>query len=117
VYHFTLEQFTQPLEAERRRNGTGRFPRDVDGINMERSCPQDGAVSGVGRRSTFLPKDEALLVELKEDKRLSWEEIADHFPGKKKGTLQVRYCTKLKRRSETPKKTKNGRGLGEPHVC
>jgi hypothetical protein len=75
LYHFTLEQFTQPLEAERRRNETGRFSRDVGGINMERSCPQDGAVNRVGRPSTFSPQDDALLVELKEVKRLSWEEI------------------------------------------
>jgi hypothetical protein len=27
---------------------------------------------------------------------LTWKQIADFFPGRSSGTLQVRYCTKLK---------------------
>jgi hypothetical protein len=46
------------------------------------------------------------LVELKEERRLSWAEIADHFPGRKKGTLQVRYCTKLKQGPERPQRAR-----------
>jgi hypothetical protein len=38
-------------------------------------------------------------MELKEQKGLTWKQIADFFPGRNPGTLQVRYCTKL--RAET----------------
>jgi len=44
----------------------------------------------------FTQEDDALLVELKETKCLTWMQIADFFPGRSSGTLQVRYCTKLK---------------------
>ena len=49
--------------------------------------PRPGRVGG---------QDDALLVDLKETKDLSWKQIADFFPGRSSGTLQVRYCTKLK---------------------
>jgi hypothetical protein len=35
-------------------------------------------------------------MDLKEKKSLTWKQIADFFPGRSSGTLQVRYCTKLK---------------------
>jgi len=44
----------------------------------------------------FTPEDDQLLVDLKEKKNLTWKQIADFFPGRSSGTLQVRYCTKLK---------------------
>jgi len=49
-----------------------------------------------GSKLTFTPDDDHLLVDLKEKKNLSWRQIADFFPGRSSGTLQVRYCTKLK---------------------
>ncbi|KAJ5095789.1 hypothetical protein NUU61_005145 [Penicillium alfredii] len=49
-----------------------------------------------GPKLKFTPEDDALLVELKENKNLTWKQIADFFPGRTSGTLQVRYCTKLK---------------------
>lgn len=42
-----------------------------------------------------------MLVELKENKNLTWKQIADFFPGRTSGTLQVRYCTKLKAKDVT----------------
>jgi hypothetical protein len=48
------------------------------------------------RGSNFTPEDDGLLVELKENRSLTWKQIADFFPGRSCGTLQVRYCTKLK---------------------
>jgi hypothetical protein len=47
----------------------------------------------------FTPADDQLLVDLKENKALTWKQIADFFPGRSSGTLQVRYCTKLKAKS------------------
>lgn len=49
-----------------------------------------------GPKLKFTAEDDALLVELKETKDLTWKQIADFFPGRSSGTLQVRYCTKLK---------------------
>lgn len=49
-----------------------------------------------GPKLKFTPEEDALLVGLKEDKNLTWKQIADFFPGRTSGTLQVRYCTKLK---------------------
>lgn len=47
----------------------------------------------------FTPADDELLVNLKEYGSLTWKEIAERFPGRSAGTLQVRYCTKLKART------------------
>jgi hypothetical protein len=49
-----------------------------------------------GPKLKFTPEEDALLVELKEHKNLTWKQISDFFPGRTSGTLQVRYCTKLK---------------------
>lgn len=49
-----------------------------------------------GPKLKFTPEEDTLLLDLKEDKNLTWKQIADFFPGRTSGTLQVRYCTKLK---------------------
>ncbi|GJN68209.1 hypothetical protein PLICBS_002252 [Purpureocillium lilacinum] len=49
-----------------------------------------------GPKLKFTAEDDQLLLELKEQKNLTWKQIADFFPGRSSGTLQVRYCTKLK---------------------
>ncbi|KAJ5629013.1 hypothetical protein N7490_011241 [Penicillium lividum] len=49
-----------------------------------------------GPKLKFTPREDSLLVELKEEKNLTWKQVADFFPGRTSGTLQVRYCTKLK---------------------
>lgn len=49
-----------------------------------------------GPKLKFTPEDDQLLIDLKEQKNLTWKQIADFFPGRSSGTLQVRYCTKLK---------------------
>lgn len=50
-------------------------------------------------KSKFSDEEDRRLVELKEQKDLTWKQIAEHFPGRTSGTLQVRYCTKLKIKS------------------
>jgi hypothetical protein len=47
----------------------------------------------------FTLADDTLLLELKETKGLMWKQIKSFFPGRSSGTLQVRYCTKLKAKS------------------
>jgi hypothetical protein len=49
-----------------------------------------------GPKLKFTPEDDQLLVDLKENKSLTWKQIAEFFPGRSSGTLQVRYCTNLK---------------------
>lgn len=49
-----------------------------------------------GPKLKFTGEDDQLLIDLKEKKNLTWKQIADFFPGRSSGTLQVRYCTKLK---------------------
>ncbi|KAK5673932.1 hypothetical protein LTR17_027830 [Elasticomyces elasticus] len=44
----------------------------------------------------FTAEDDALLIELKKTRNLTWKQISNFFPGRSAGTLQVRYCTKLK---------------------
>lgn len=52
-----------------------------------------------GPKLKFTPEDDQLLIDLKENKALTWKQIAEFFPGRSSGTLQVRYCTKLKAKS------------------
>lgn len=49
-------------------------------------------------KAKFTGQDDDLLRILKEQKKLSWRQIADFFPGRSSGTLQVRYCTKLRKK-------------------
>ena len=49
-----------------------------------------------GPKAKFTLEDDALLLELKEQHELTWKKISEFFPGRSSGTLQVRYCTKLK---------------------
>ncbi|KAI1315069.1 hypothetical protein F5Y16DRAFT_406984 [Xylariaceae sp. FL0255] len=57
------------------------------------------------RKDTFAPDEDKYLSELKEKLRLPWKEIherfTESFPGRSRGALQVRYCTKLKRRDSS----------------
>lgn len=49
-----------------------------------------------GPKMKFTPEDDMLLLDLKEVRNLTWAQIEDFFPGRTSGTLQVRYCNKLK---------------------
>ncbi|CAF9912952.1 MAG: hypothetical protein HETSPECPRED_001270 [Heterodermia speciosa] len=54
-----------------------------------------------GPKAKFTLEDDALLIELKEKHELTWKKISEFFPGRSSGTLQVRYCTKLKAKGVT----------------
>lgn len=61
------------------------------------------AMPSRGPKARFTADEDALLKKLKEDytaPKLSWKQIADFFPDRKSGTLQVRYCTKLRRKDD-----------------
>ncbi|KAG9239023.1 hypothetical protein BJ875DRAFT_261416 [Amylocarpus encephaloides] len=84
-------------------------PRGEDPNSSMLSPPSGGAPSVLGHpgmpepalrprgpKLKFTPEDDQKLVDLKENKNLTWKQIAEFFPGRSSGTLQVRYCTKLK---------------------
>ena len=97
---FSQELSPQPSGTSVSKRGNRR--------DSEQSSLQEQATSTRVRHSKFSPEDDKLLRRLKEAECLSWDEIAEQFPERSKGTLQVRYSTKLKRRSGTTN-TKRGR--------
>ncbi|KAJ2899130.1 hypothetical protein MKZ38_003377 [Zalerion maritima] len=72
-------------------SGSGGAPNVVGQPGMP-----EPAIRPRGPKLKFTPEDDQLLIELKENKSLTWKQISDFFPGRSSGTLQVRYCTKLK---------------------
>lgn len=51
------------------------------------------------RKSKLTSDDDKLIIQLKEVEKLKWSSIARYFPGRSAGTLQVRYCTKLRKKT------------------
>jgi hypothetical protein len=74
--------------------------REEYGDSMHSLVGKEGMPSPARRpqrpRIRFTPEEDQLLIELKEQKNLTWKQIAEFFPGRNSGTLQVRYCTKLR---------------------
>ncbi|KAL4891342.1 hypothetical protein BDV59DRAFT_67446 [Aspergillus ambiguus] len=50
----------------------------------------------------WLPEEEDLLIDLRNTRRLPWSEVikllSDQYPGRSPGSIQVHWCTKLKKR-------------------
>ena len=95
----------QPPPAKMARTGTG----PASGLGMSMAAAGPSSIAGLGNQAMpppaarprgpklkFTTEDDQLLVDLKENKALTWKQIAEFFPGRSSGTLQVRYCTKLK---------------------
>jgi hypothetical protein len=61
-------------------------------------------------------EEDELIVQLKEVQKLPWSRIAEHFPGRTKGTLQVRYCTTLKDKREKSHSKCRKRKVGQPKI-
>jgi hypothetical protein len=89
-HHHHLPNSEPPSKLMRREEGGGA-PSVVGQEGMPPPAPRPR-----GPKLKFTPEDDGLLVDLKEKKNLTWKQIADFFPGRSSGTLQVRYCTKLK---------------------
>lgn len=60
------------------------------------------------RHRSYSTDEDLLLVELKEQKNLTWKEIARHFPRRTSSSLQVHYSTKLKPRKSS-RRNRQGR--------
>ncbi|KAH6664382.1 MYB DNA-binding domain-containing protein, partial [Plectosphaerella plurivora] len=92
-HHHRLPDTGPPSKLLRREGegGGGGAPNVVGQAGMPLPAPRPK-----GPKLKFTPEDDQLLIDLKENKNLTWKQIADFFPGRSSGTLQVRYCTKLK---------------------
>jgi hypothetical protein len=92
-HHHRLPDTGPPSKMMRRDGdgGGGGAPSVVGQAGMPPPAPRPR-----GPKLKFTPEDDQLLIDLKENKSLTWKQIADFFPGRSSGTLQVRYCTKLK---------------------
>ena len=95
-HHHRLPNQSPPTKTQR----TGDLSSAADGHGPPSMVGAEGmpapAARPKGPKLKFTAEDDALLIELKETKNLTWKQIADFFPGRSSGTLQVRYCTKLK---------------------
>lgn len=78
-----------------RRASRARCPKGAPSVVGQPGMPPP-ALKPRGPKLKFTPEDDQLLLDLKENKSLTWKQIAEFFPGRSSGTLQVRYCTKLK---------------------
>lgn len=85
----------------------GEKDMDVGGVtNMVASSSSGGTKNEFrvapmrNSKAKFTADDDELLIELKENQKYSWKRIAQHFPGRTPGALQVRYCTKLRKKSQ-----------------
>ena len=90
-HHHRLPDTGPPAKMMRREDGGGGAPSMVGQAGMPPPAQKPR-----GPKLKFTPEDDQLLIDLKENKNLTWKQIADFFPGRSSGTLQVRYCTKLK---------------------
>lgn len=97
-HHHRLPNQPPPSKLHRTGYGEDIYAAEEHGPPSVVGQPgmPEPALKPKGPKLKFTPEDDALLVELKETKNLTWKQIADFFPGRSSGTLQVRYCTKLK---------------------
>ena len=96
IYCFSFSQELSPHPG-----GTYFSRSGGDRGDSEQPPQQEQTTSRSTRHLKISPEEDKLLRRLKEEECLSWDEIAEQFPKRSKGTLQVRYSTKLKRRSGT----------------
>jgi hypothetical protein len=78
-------------------------PTDQGCTGYEKGDAQSLAAPGIISKATkahtpFSQEELDLLKQLKEEDRLPWKQIKEHFPDRTEGTLQVQYSTKLKGR-------------------
>ncbi len=112
-HHHRLPDTGPPTKMMRRDGGDGGgggAPSVVGQAGMPSPAPRPR-----GPKLKFTPEDDQLLIDLKENKSLTWKQIADFFPGRSSGTLQVRYCTKLK--AKTTQWTDETVGSMLPMLC
>lgn len=103
-----MVQFTWDLCAEH-RVGQGHCGAENQGTTTKRQrlasqksnriTKHKDKSTSTSRRARYTPADDATILRLK-GQGLSWIEIAEQFPGRSAGAIQLRYYTKLKREEE-----------------
>jgi len=101
-----MVQFTWDPCAE---HGAGNCGTESQGTTAKRHHParqksnkitkHKDKPTSTSRRARYTPADDAKILELK-GQGLSWVKIAEQFPGRSAGAIQVRYQTKLKTTEE-----------------
>ena len=94
VYSCTFEEDRQPSCP----HGPAKPPAYSENLDQIGRTKQLSSKKPTAHATRFLPDEDELLVDLKERRCLPWSRIAKHFPGRTKGSLQVRYSTRLKNR-------------------
>ncbi|KAJ6126487.1 hypothetical protein N7523_002099 [Penicillium sp. IBT 18751x] len=100
VYSFTFEEQREQSCSNKRTKGPRSSDKEVHEESFMKSKARKPKANNTSTGARVLSKDDLLLIELKEKGDMSWDQIAQHFPGRSKGALQVRYCTRLKKRTE-----------------
>ncbi|KAJ5477737.1 hypothetical protein N7530_003246 [Penicillium desertorum] len=62
---------------------------------LKRSLSMNRSTRGKSKFQRYSTDEDNLLVKLKEEGRLTWKEIADHFPGRQLSALQSRAYVRL----------------------
>jgi hypothetical protein len=100
VYSFTFEEQREQSRSNERTKGPRSGDKEVHEESFKKSKARKPKANNTSTGARVLSEDDLLLIELKEKGDMSWNQIAQHFPGRSKGALQVRYCTRLKNRTE-----------------
>ncbi|KAF4221643.1 hypothetical protein CNMCM6457_001794 [Aspergillus fumigatiaffinis] len=112
VYSFTFEE---DRTTDLLLNNSTRRPSEDQGDGLQsgyrarRNCNPSGCATS--SRVAALSEEDKLLMKLKQKDHLPWSEIMKHFPGRTKGSLQVRYSTKLRSLRWTDEISEEASGL------
>ncbi|KAJ5642715.1 hypothetical protein N7490_006715 [Penicillium lividum] len=99
VYSFTFEEQREQSDMKDLAKAPTASDKEIRKECSKKSKTRKPKANNATTGTRVLREDDRLLIELKEKGDLSWNQIAEHFPGKSKGALQVRYCTRLKNRT------------------
>jgi hypothetical protein len=94
----TTVSTTGPSRSPRKLTNIQNRNRRHSSVVLIPSKPSRAESSSRKAGSRFTVRENKKLIRLKEAEGMCWQEISCHFPGRTTGTLQVHYCTKLKRR-------------------
>lgn len=100
LYSFTFEEERSNTCPHGRDKASALGQNKVDTRYSKHNKSKRSRVSNTTARTSYSSEDDQKLIDLKENKNLPWNRIAEHFPGRSKGSLQVHYCTQLKGRPD-----------------
>jgi hypothetical protein len=93
------DHYDQPTPGQQSSSGSLRRVQNGSQKRARRLKASVTASKPRAPKIKFTAEEDAKLIELKEMHSLTWNQIAEFFPVRTSGTLQVRYCTKLRAKS------------------